>query len=98
MTGPLGRFTMTLALAVGIAAIAAGCGSKTSGACNICPSAATVNLSACAEEGAKAGCASAQIREVTDDRCDLGQPATTHQECVYTDCETHPDCTAIARY
>jgi hypothetical protein len=74
-----------------------GCGG-TSGECNICPSATTVDLAACAEEGKKAGCAVAEIKEVTDDQCDIGKAPITHNICVYSDCSSKLDCSAVRTF
>jgi hypothetical protein len=77
------------------ATAASGCSTKTSGECNICPSMTNVNLAACQSEGAKAGCAKAEIREVTDPSCSVGKPAITHQVCTYTDCDQKLDCSQV---
>jgi hypothetical protein len=74
-----------------------GCGPNISGMCNICPNATFVDLSACAEAGKKAGCAKAEIVEVTDDLCDMGKPAQTHQECVFSGCERDFECTMVVQ-
>jgi len=74
------------------------CGTKTSGSCSICPIAKFVDLAACAEEGKKAGCAKAEIVEVTDDRCGAGEPPQTHAVCVYSDCDRNLNCDAVVQY
>jgi len=75
-----------------------GCSEKISGECNICPFATTVDLAACAVEGKKAGCAVAEIKEVTDDQCDMGKAPITHNICVYSGCSSHLDCSAVRTF
>jgi hypothetical protein len=83
---------------VGMLLGALGCSDKTSGECNICPTSTTVDLAACAEEGKKAGCAVAEIKEVTDDQCDIGKAPITHNICVYSDCSSKLDCSAVRTF
>jgi hypothetical protein len=75
-----------------------GCSDKTSGQCNICPNNTTIDLAACAEEGKKAGCAVAEIKEVIDDTCNIGQAPITHNICVYSDCSSNLDCSAVRTF
>ena len=80
--------------------LAAGCGSgaDASGTCNICPGAKSTNLYQCASQGATLHCASASIKTVTDDKCNVGQAPTSHQACVFAGCDDVIDCTKVVAY
>lgn len=91
--------SLSLALvAVLLIACNGGNGLDATGACTICPDSQSVNTDACATEGADAGCESAEIQEVTDDACSVGQPATLHQSCVYKHCTRNFDCEQVATF
>jgi hypothetical protein len=75
-----------------------GGGLDADGACDICPNAQNVDTAACAAQGAEAGCESAELMEVTDDHCDLGQPSTLHPACVYKGCASDFNCDKIRTY
>jgi hypothetical protein len=85
-------------LVFGLSLASLSCSSKISGMCNICPTATFADTAACADAGKKAGCAKAEVVEVTDDACDIGKPQTTHQMCVYSECDQSLDCTMVVRY
>lgn len=88
----------SLALPLLVTACSGGDGLDDDGACDICPNAKNVDAEACAAEGADAGCESAQMMEVTDDHCDLGQPSTLHPACVFKGCATTFNCDRVRTY
>lgn len=61
------------------------CGGSLSGTCNHCEG-WRLDTEACEEQALELGCASAEVVEVTDESCGVGQPETTHLQCQYNDC------------
>ena len=72
------------------------CAETIDGSCNACPSFSTVNTDGCQEAAEAAGCATFEVRTVTDDDCAVGEPPMEHLECVYTGCAEEVDCSRFA--
>jgi hypothetical protein len=81
-----------------VLACSGGNGLDDDGACDICPNAKNVDTQACAVVGADAGCESAEMTEVTDDHCNLGQPSTLHPACVFKGCARTFNCDTVRTY
>jgi hypothetical protein len=94
----LALFAALAALFLVLACSGGGGGLDADGACDICPNAQNVDTAACAAVGADAGCESAEVMEVTDDHCDLGQPSTLHPACVYRGCMSAFNCDQVRTY
>lgn len=92
--------TMRALSLLSLVALLAACGGGEdhTGVCNICPSARAVNTDQCAVQGAASKCASAEIKEVTDDDCNVGAAPTTHLACVFTGCETEFQCAPVVTF